>query len=76
MSLLIRNARLLDPASGLDAQRNVLIHNGRIAGIADTATHFSAEQAIDASGLWLFPGVIDLASWLREPGLDHKATLK
>jgi dihydroorotase len=76
MSLLIHNARLLDPASGLDAQRNVLIHNGRIAGIADTATRFSAEQAIDASGLWLFPGVIDLATWLREPGLDHKATLK
>lgn len=76
MSLLLRNARVIDPASGLDGQRTILIDNGRITAIAEATASFSADQEIDASGLWAFPGVIDLAAWLREPGLDHKATLK
>lgn len=76
MSLLLRNARVIDPASGLDGQRTILIDNGRITAIAEATASFSAEQEIDASGLWAFPGGIDLAAWLREPGLDHKATLK
>lgn len=76
MSLLIRNARVIDPASGLDGQRNLLLHNGRIAAIAEASASFSADEEIDASGLWLFPGGIDLSAWLREPGLDHKATLR
>ena len=75
MSLLIRNARVIDPQSGLDGQRNVLIQNGQITALAEASAGFSAEQVIDASGLWLFAGVIDLAAWLREPGLDYKATL-
>lgn len=76
MSLLIRNARVIDPSSGLDGLRTILIDNGRIAAIAEATASFRAEDEIDATSLWLFPGVIDLAAWLREPGLDHKATLK
>ncbi len=76
MSLLIRNARVIDPASGLDGVRTILIDNGRIAAIAEATASFQAEDEIDASGLWLFPGAVDLAAWLREPGRDHKATLK
>ncbi len=76
MSLLIRNARAVCPTTGLDAQRNLLLENGLITELADTSTTLTADEAIDASGLWLFPGVIDLAAWLREPGLDQKATLK
>lgn len=75
MSLLIRNARVIDPANQVDGQRNILIHNGKIAALAEASAGFSAEEVIDASGLWLFPGAIDLSAWLREPGLDHKATL-
>lgn len=75
MSLLIRNARVIDPQSGLDGQRNILIQNGRITALTEASAAFSAESSIDAAGLWLFPGVIDLSAWLREPGLDHKATL-
>lgn len=76
MSLLIRNARVIDPASGLDGLRTILIDGGRIAALAEATASFRAEDEIDASGLWLFPGAVDLAAWLREPGRDHKATLK
>ncbi len=76
MSLLIRNARVIDPASSLDAPRNILIHDGRITAITEVSASFAAEETIDASGLWAFPGGIDLSAWLREPGLDQKATLR
>ncbi len=76
MSLLIRNARVVCPTTGLDGLRNILVHDDKIAGLAEIGNDFSAQQEIDASGLWLFPGAIDLAAWLREPGLDHKATLR
>lgn len=76
MNLLIRNARVIDPASGLDAQRNIVLDNGRIAAIAGTPTPLHANEEMDANGLWVFPGGIDLSAWLREPGLDHKATLR
>ena len=76
MSLLIRNARVIDPASSLDAQRNILINDGRITAITEVSASFTAQETIDASGLWAFPGGIDLSAWLREPGLDQKATLR
>ncbi len=76
MSLLIRNARVVCPTTSLDGLRNILVHDDKIAGLAEIGNDFSAQQEIDASGLWLFPGAIDLAAWLREPGLDHKATLR
>ena len=75
MSLLIRNARVIDPASNLDGQRSILIDGGRITALAETSAAFAADETVDASGLWVFPGVVDLAACLREPGLDHKATL-
>ncbi|MGB1008177.1 MAG: dihydroorotase [Thiolinea sp.] len=73
MSLLIRNARVLDPASGLDAVSNVFVQNGEIREVGQKLS--SADEVIDASGQWLMPGAIDLGCWLREPGLDHKATI-
>jgi dihydroorotase len=76
MNVLIRNARVLNPATGLDGQRNILLHNGRIAALAEASAGFTADEEIDATGLWVFPGLVDLSAWLREPGLDHKATLK
>jgi dihydroorotase len=75
MSLLIRNARVIDPASGLDGQRTLLIDGGRITALAEASAVFAADETIDAQGLWVFPGAVDLAASLREPGLDHKATL-
>ena len=80
MSLLIRNARVLDPASETDAVNDVLIDQGLIQAIgqidvAQLQDNPNAE-VIDASGQWLMPGAVDLGCWLRAPGLDHKATIE
>lgn len=75
MSLLIRNARVLDPASGTDQVQDVRVENDVIHSIGADLKQDADTEVIDASGQWLLPGAIDLGSWLREPGLDHKATL-
>ncbi|PID34441.1 MAG: dihydroorotase [Thiotrichales bacterium] len=75
MSLFIRNARVLDPASRTDAVMDVNVENGEIHSLGKNLTHCPDAEIIDASGQWLIPGAVDLGSWLREPGLDYKATL-
>lgn len=76
MTLLIANARLIDPASGRDAQGDVFIAKGRIAALDADARAAKAAQTLDASGLVVAPGLIDLAARLREPGEEYKATLE
>lgn len=71
MRLAIRNARVVDPASGRDGPGDVFVEEGRIS------TGFSkADRVIEARGLVLAPGFVDLAARLREPGFEHKATLE
>lgn len=77
-SLLIRQGRVIDPANQLDAIKDIYIEKGRIVAIDD---HIEPEnpaktREIDASGLIVIPGVIDLCARMREPGLEHKATIK
>ncbi|MFB3881748.1 MAG: dihydroorotase [Armatimonadota bacterium] len=72
--LLIKGGRLFDPASGLDAVGDLLTRNGCIAAIGDV-TPTGAEEVIDAAGLWLLPGLIDLHVHLREPGQEYKETI-
>jgi dihydroorotase len=75
MRILIRNGRIVDPASGRDAGGDLLLADGRIAALDDAARGASAERVIDARGLVVAPGLIDLAARLREPGYEFKATL-
>ncbi len=72
MSLLIRNATVVlpDRTDRLD----VLVRDGKIVGIGAPRT-VTANEVIDASGLHLFPGVIDDQVHFREPGLTHKEDL-
>ncbi|MBE0658914.1 MAG: dihydroorotase [Bryobacteraceae bacterium] len=74
MKLLIKNGRIICPASGLDAIADLLIEDGRIAG---TGQDLSAPGAdvIDASGLVVAPGFIDIHVHLREPGFEHAETI-
>jgi dihydroorotase len=72
MKLLIKNGRVIDPASKHDAVENVYIENGFI--IAPSAD-FVPDQEIDATGLWVLPGLVDLNTRLREPGQEHTATI-
>lgn len=76
MKIHIKNGRLVDPANGIDAQQDVYIVAGRIAAVAAAPEGFVANRVIDASGLVVCPGLIDLSARLREPGFEYKATLE
>lgn len=79
MKLLIRNGRLIDPANGIDGNRDVYIANGKIHAIAATGESlpgFAEARILDAAGLIVAPGLVDLSARLREPGYEHKATLE
>ncbi|HEV6964758.1 MULTISPECIES: dihydroorotase [Roseateles] len=73
--ILIKNGRLLDPASGLDRVGDVAIANGRIVGLGDVAD-FGADRTVDAAGLVVAPGLVDLCARLREPGHEHEGLLE
>ncbi|MGI9303488.1 MAG: dihydroorotase [Gammaproteobacteria bacterium] len=75
MKLCITNGRVIDPANEVDRTTSVYIAEGRIAGLDGGAEGFVADRTIDASGLVLVPGIVDLATRLREPGQEHKATI-
>ena len=72
--LLIKNGRVVDPASRLDDKRDVLIEDGRIAGIDKSIARAEAE-VFDASNLIVAPGFIDLHVHLREPGKESAETI-
>lgn len=72
--ILIRNARLIDPASGFDERGDIAVADGRIVGLGQVAD-FSPDTDIDATGQWIIPGLIDLAARLREPGAARKADI-
>jgi dihydroorotase len=76
MKIHIRNGRLIDPANGIDAQRDLFVAAGRIVAVGAAPDGFSANRVIDATGLVVCPGLVDLSARLREPGLEYKATLE
>ena len=76
MNIEIKNGRLIDPASGLDRVADLFIANGRIVALGAAPEDFYVEQAIDATGLIVAPGLVDLSARLREPGFEYKATLE
>src|SRR3972149_11538679 len=76
MKIHIKNGHLIDPASGTNAQKDVYIAAGNIVAIGTAPIGYSANRAIDASGLVVCPGLVDLAVRLREPGFEYLATLE
>ena len=72
-SLAIRGGRVLDPGRGLDTIADVLIEDRRIAKIGAA---LAAAQVIDASGLVVCPGFVDIHCHLRDPGFEHKETIE
>jgi len=75
MKLRIANGRVIDPASQFDAQHDILINDGKIVAITENHDDFTADQTIDASGLIVCPGIVELCARLREPGQEHTATI-
>lgn len=75
MNLLIRGGWIVDPANRLDRRADLGIADGRIAFVGSAPTGFAADRVVDADGLWVIPGLIDLTARLREPGEEQKATI-
>ena len=73
--LLIRGGRVLDPSQDLDARRDVLVVDGLVAGVGEGLDAPEGAQEIDASGLLVAPGLIDVHVHFREPGGEHKETI-
>ena len=76
MKILIKNGRVIDPASKFDAVCDVAIGTGRIVSIGHTASDFVANKVIDATGCIVAPGLIDLSARLKEPGYEHEGMLE
>lgn len=76
MNIHIKNGRLIDPKNNIDAMQDVFIVGQRVAAIGTAPDGFVAEHTIDASGLIVMPGLVDISARLREPGYEYKATLE
>jgi dihydroorotase len=75
MKIAITGGRVLDPASGLDQTADVFVAEGKIAAIGAAPAGFTADRTLDARGLVVAPGVVDLCARLREPGGEFKNAL-
>ncbi|HME70716.1 MAG TPA: dihydroorotase [Myxococcota bacterium] len=69
--ILIRRGRVLDPSSNRDETADVLIEDGRVAAV-EASLEVPGAEVIDARGLWVAPGFVDLHTHLREPGQEYK----
>jgi dihydroorotase len=76
MKLLIKNGRVINPASGFDQVADLAIAAGRIVSIGDVPADFAPNKTIDASGCVVAPGLVDLSVRLREPGHEHEGMLE
>jgi dihydroorotase len=75
-SLLIKNGRVIDPASNVDTEMDLLLRDGKVAEVARKGkTRGSADESFDARGMVVAPGFIDMHVHLREPGQAHKETI-
>src|SRR3954447_22784218 len=76
MNIEISGGRLIDPANGVDRAASIYIASGKVAAIGAPPKEWRAGRVIDAKGLVVCPGLVDLSARLREPGLEYKATLE
>src|SRR5580698_2194956 len=76
-AVAIRGGHLVDPAAGVDAAKDILLKDGRVAEIAGPGKlkHTEGAQIVDAKGLTVAPGLIDIHVHLREPGQGYKETI-
>ena len=73
--LMIRNSYLIDPASGTEGKRDILIDNGRVVKIEKNLLPPAGTSVIDAGGMIVCPGLIDTHSHFRDPGFTYKEDL-
>ncbi len=76
MKIHIEGGTLIDPVSGTQAREDVFIVDGKVAALGTAPAGFAATRTLDARGLMVAPGLVDLNARLRAPGHEHKATLE
>lgn len=76
MKIQVKGGRVVDPANGGDKVQDVFIAAGKIVALGAAPAGFHANRVIDAAGLVVCPGLVDLSARLREPGYEYKATLE
>ena len=75
-SFLLAGGRVIDPSSGLDEMRDVLVREGRVEAVEQGVAGPEGIPRIEAQGLVVAPGLIDVHVHLREPGAEHKETIR
>ena len=75
MKIEIKNGRVIDPKHGTDRKASLYIAAGKVAALGDAPAGWHANRVLDATGLVVCPGLIDVSARLREPGFEYKATL-
>jgi dihydroorotase len=73
--LFIEGGRVVDPASGVDGVRTVVVRDGKVAEVAERVERPRDARVLDARGKWVTPGFVDLHVHLREPGQEYKETV-
>ena len=76
MKIHIRNGRLVDPRNGMDRDADLYIAAGKVVGIGAAPKGYTANRTVDATGMILCPGLVDISARLREPGYEYIATLE
>jgi dihydroorotase len=80
VKIIIKNGHIIDPSQGIDGVGDILIEDGKIKEISTQhsalSTSSSAHRTIDAIGLYVLPGLIDMHTHLRDPGFEYKETIK
>ena len=76
MKIQIKNGRVVDPASAVDRIQDVFVVAGKVVSLGAAPSGFHANRVIDATGMVVCPGLVDLSARLREPGYEYKATLE
>ena len=74
--MLIRGGRVVDPSRKLDAVLDVVLMDGLVVGVGENLDAPEGAETVDASGLVVAPGLIDVHVHLREPGQEHKETIE
>ena len=75
MKLLLKNGTVIDYSSNFQGKADILIENEKISKIQKDIKE-KADKEIDCTGLYVMPGLIDMHCHLREPGGEHKETIK
>jgi dihydroorotase len=75
MKIHIKNGHVIDPKNNINTKQDIYIAAGKILGVGNKPANFAPNQTIDAEGLIISPGFVDLSARLREPGSEYSATL-